>query len=69
VLAVDDELPILRFLRASLTEAGFRVVEATNGRTALGLAVSKKPDVILLDLGRTSCTAKGKTRELWLLLQ
>ena len=51
VLIVDDELPILRFLRASLTEAGFRVVEAANGGMALELAVSKKPDVILLDLG------------------
>jgi two-component system KDP operon response regulator KdpE len=51
VLIIDDELPILRFLRASLTEAGFHVVEAMNGGTALELAVSQKPSVILLDLG------------------
>jgi two-component system KDP operon response regulator KdpE len=51
VLVIDDELPILRFLRASLSEAGMRVLEATNGRAALEVAAAKKPDVILLDLG------------------
>lgn len=51
VLVVDDELPILRFLHTSLSEAGFKVVEATTGRVAVELAATKKPDVILLDLG------------------
>jgi two-component system KDP operon response regulator KdpE len=44
-------MPILRFLRASLEDAGFRVHEATTGRTALDVAASRKPDVVLLDLG------------------
>lgn len=50
VLVVDDEAAILRFLRASLEENGFRVLEARTGRAALDLAAAKKPDVVLLDL-------------------
>lgn len=50
VLVVDDEASIRRFLRASLEENDFAVVEATTGRAALELAVAKKPAVILLDL-------------------
>jgi two-component system KDP operon response regulator KdpE len=51
LLVVEDELPILRFLRTSLQEQGFRILEAGNGRLALELAAKHKPDVILLDLG------------------
>ena len=50
VLVVDDERAILRFLRASLTENGFTVLEAVSGKAALELAAAKKPDVVLLDL-------------------
>jgi two-component system KDP operon response regulator KdpE len=50
VLVVEDETPILRFLRSALQENGFRVIEALDGRSALELAVSRKPDMILLDL-------------------
>jgi two-component system, OmpR family, KDP operon response regulator KdpE len=51
VLVVDDEPPILRFLRTSLAAAGYRVVTAENaaeGRTAL---TAEKPDMMILDLG------------------
>lgn len=51
VLIVEDELAIVRFLRASLQDGGFGLLEATTGRRALELAATKKPDVILLDLG------------------
>lgn len=50
VLVVDDERAIQRFLRPSLEENGFAVLEASTGRSALELAVARKPDVILLDL-------------------
>jgi two-component system KDP operon response regulator KdpE len=50
VLVVDDERAIQRFLRPSLEENGFLVYEASNGKAALEFAVSRKPDVILLDL-------------------
>jgi len=51
VLVVEDEPAIVRFLRASLQEHGFLVQEAGNARLALELAATKKPAVILLDLG------------------
>ncbi|HXT01831.1 MAG TPA: response regulator [Elusimicrobiota bacterium] len=50
VLVVDDERAIQRFLRASLEENGFAVIDASTGNAALDLAVSRKPDVVLLDL-------------------
>ncbi len=51
ILIVDDEAPILRFLRAALGDAGFDAVEARSGADALKLAAARKPDVVLLDLG------------------
>jgi two-component system KDP operon response regulator KdpE len=50
VLVIEDETPILRFLRSSLQENGFRVIEAVDGRSALELAATRKPDMVLLDL-------------------
>lgn len=51
VLIIDDEKAIVRFLRASLEDNGFTVIEASSGKMALVLAAAKKPGVILLDLG------------------
>jgi two-component system KDP operon response regulator KdpE len=51
VLVVDDEPPIRRFLRTSLTAIGHRVVTADDAAGALAALGSEKPDVIILDLG------------------
>ena len=51
VLLIEDEASIRRFVRASLENAGFEVIEAVSGQMGLALAASKKPSVILLDLG------------------
>jgi two-component system KDP operon response regulator KdpE len=51
VLVIDDEPPILRFLRTSLRAAGYQVVTAENADTALSALVVEKPDVVILDLG------------------
>jgi two-component system KDP operon response regulator KdpE len=51
VLVIDDEPPILRFLRTSLAAVGHRVVTAENAADALALLVAEKPDVVILDLG------------------
>lgn len=50
VLVVDDKLNIQTFLRELLTEQGYRVVTASNGREALFVARYEKPDLILLDI-------------------
>ena len=51
VLVVDDEPPIRRFLRTSLTAQGYEVVEAENAKDALGQLGRNRIDVIVLDLG------------------
>jgi two-component system, OmpR family, KDP operon response regulator KdpE len=51
VLVIDDEPPILRFLRTSLTAVGHRVVTAEDAAGALSMLAAEKPDVVILDLG------------------
>src|SRR3954469_669401 len=51
VLVVDDEPPILRFLRTSLGAAGYRVITAEDAAAALASVRTEKPDVVVLDLG------------------
>ena len=51
VLIVDDEEDIRVLLRAQLERAGYEVAgEAGDGRTALELCDSEKPDAVILDL-------------------
>jgi two-component system KDP operon response regulator KdpE len=51
LLVIEDEPAILRFLRSSLEETEWNILEAPTGKIGLDMAASKKPDVILLDLG------------------
>jgi two-component system KDP operon response regulator KdpE len=51
MLVIDDEPPILRFLRTSLTAAGHRVVTADNAAVGLAAMTAEKPDLVILDLG------------------
>ncbi len=51
VLVVDDEPPIIRFLRASLVAAGYQVVTAEDAAGAVAAVTKEKPDVVILDLG------------------
>ncbi len=64
VLLVDDELKITRLLRDYLQQAGFRVVTATDGPTALAEARSERPDMIVLDLGLPGIDGLDVTRTL-----
>lgn len=51
ILIVDDEPPIRKLLRVGLSAQAYAVSEAMNAKVAMELAVSDKPDLILLDLG------------------
>lgn len=51
ILIIEDEAPIRRFLRASLTEEGYRFNEAETARDGLHLTAAQPPDLIILDLG------------------
>ncbi len=50
VLAVDDEVGVLRLIRLELTAQGFRVKTATNGEDALRIVEEDHPDIVLLDI-------------------
>jgi two-component system KDP operon response regulator KdpE len=51
ILVVDDEPQIQRFLRPSLTAAGYEIIEAGTGAEALKAVATQAPDLIILDLG------------------
>jgi len=50
VLVIDDEQAILDLLEMILKREQFQVAVANNGRTALALFDSFKPDIVILDL-------------------
>ena len=50
ILVVDDEAHIRELICLYLRQADFETIEADNGRTALELARSENPDLIILDL-------------------
>ena len=50
ILVVDDKASVRMLVREYLTEQGFRIVVAGNGREALYAARHEKPDLILLDI-------------------
>ncbi|MGR0187268.1 response regulator [Azospirillum aestuarii] len=51
VLVVDDEPPIRRFLRTTLTAQGYDIAEAEDGAGALEAVRRRPPDLLVLDLG------------------
>lgn len=50
ILIVDDEEDTLNLLRQRLKEAGYRTLEASNGKEAIEKATQNAPDLILLDI-------------------
>jgi DNA-binding response OmpR family regulator len=51
ILVVEDEPEIARLARDYLAHAGFTVVTASDGTVGLALARSRRPDLVILDLG------------------
>lgn len=51
ILIIEDEQPIRRFLKASLSNQGYRVSEAISGEEGLRMAAAQPPDLVILDLG------------------
>ncbi len=62
VLVVDDEAKIVQLARDYLERAGFAVVSAADGRTALASARAAKPDLVVLDLGLPQLDGLDVTR-------
>lgn len=51
VLIIDDEIQIRRLLRLTLESGGYVVREAEAGRLGLVEVATRKPDLVILDLG------------------
>lgn len=51
ILVVDDEAKIVKLVRSYLEQAGFSVIEAADGQTALIQVRREQPDLVVLDLG------------------
>ena len=50
ILLVDDEAAIVQSLRYNLERSGFSVTAAGDGRSAVALAASEEPDLVILDI-------------------
>lgn len=50
ILIVDDEKPIVDILVYNLQKEGYNTLEANDGVSAVDIALSNKPDLILLDI-------------------
>jgi DNA-binding response OmpR family regulator len=64
VLVVDDEPKIVQLARDYLEHAGFDVLTSGDGASALQLARTRSPDLIVLDLGLPSMDGLDVTRAL-----
>jgi two-component system KDP operon response regulator KdpE len=51
IIVIEDEAQIRRFLRTTLTSEDYQVIEAETGKRGLTEAATRKPDLIILDLG------------------
>src|SRR5215211_6173556 len=63
ILIVDDEPKITQLVRDYLERAGFGVLVAFDGKKALSLAKTEKPDAVILDLGLPQLDGLDFTRE------
>ncbi len=64
ILVVDDEPQIVRLVRDYLERAGFIVLAAADGPSALRQARSRRPDLVVLDLGLPGLDGLDVAREL-----
>ncbi len=51
IIVIEDEAQIRRFLRTTLASEGYQVIEAETGKQGLAEAATRKPELIVLDLG------------------
>ena len=50
ILIVEDEKPIADILKFNLQKEGYKTIEALDGEAGLNLALTKNPDLVLLDV-------------------
>ena len=51
IIVIEDEAQIRRFLRTTLASEGYKIIETETGKQGMTEAETRKPDLIILDLG------------------
>ena len=64
VFTIDDSPTIRSILKTTLTDAGFEVFQADNGRDGLGMIDFYKPDVVITDLNMNIMGGYGVIKEI-----
>lgn len=64
ILLIEDDTQTRRFLKSSLSNRGWRIVEADCGKTGLATLKSDNPDLVILDLGLPDIDGISVTRRL-----
>lgn len=69
ILVVEDEAAMRSLLRTALEDAGFEVLEASDGEQGLAVAEAERPSLILLDIIMTKMDGitmlKGMRGQRW----
>ena len=66
ILVIEDMDPIRQAITAALAKAGFNVLQASNGKEGLKVALEEHPDILLVDIimpGLDGIDMVGKLRE------
>jgi two-component system KDP operon response regulator KdpE len=64
IVVIEDEAPIRRFLRATLTSHDYELIEATTGQEGLAQVARHQPALVLLDLGLPDLDGLDVTKRL-----
>ena len=64
IIVIEDEAQIRRFLRTSLTSEGYQLFDAETGKQGMIEAATRKPDLIILDLGLPDMDGVDVVKEL-----
>ncbi len=64
IMIVEDEVEVRFIISTHLRASGYGVMEAGDGKTAIELAASRQPDLIILDVGLPDMDGVAVTRAL-----
>ena len=64
ILVIEDEAPIRRFLKLTLTDHGYSFSEALSGKEGLSKLAMEHPALVILDLGLPDIDGIELTREI-----
>jgi two-component system KDP operon response regulator KdpE len=64
VLVIEDDPPVQRFLRLTLSNHKYNVIEAVTGESGILHAANDQPDLIILDLGLPDLDGVEVTRRI-----